>query len=140
MPNPKPKPAPHLWKKGQTGNPKGSSSVQRNKAAIGRLTHEQVAQVGSLLLGGDFEAIQKMAAGKMKCTALQRWTCALIIKSMVKGDGATYERLMVRIVGRVPEKLEVTGADGQAIKVDSIDVMKTKLAAIRKANEEMGDD
>lgn len=140
MPNPKPKTPSTIWKKGQTGNTKGSSARARELGAIGRLGHAQVAEIGSLILEGGFDTVDAMAKGKVKCTVLQRWTCALIIKSMIKGDGATYERLMNRIVGRVPEKIELTGKDGESIQVQSVDAMKAQLAAIRKANEEMGDD
>lgn len=139
MPNPNIKKPKTAWQKGQSGNPKGSSDVARMKGDIGRMTHVQVAEVGSLLLEGTLEQLQAKAIDP-DASALQRWTATLVTQSMEKGDSATYERILNRIVGRVKDVIEVTGKDGGPMEVRSMAAMQKELAAIRKAKEEMGDD
>lgn len=139
MPNPNPKRPPHLWKKGQSGNPKGSSARHRLSGDIGRLTHEEVAEVGSFLLKNNLGAVKDIIRDPNSSLA-QVWTASLVIKSMNKGDSATYERLMNRIVGRVKESYEITGKDGEPLNQPTKEQLEAQLAVLRAANAEMGDD
>lgn len=127
------------WQKGQSGNPKGSSGVARLGGDIKRMSVEQIAEVGSIILQGDMATLYALADDPTT-TGLKGWTAKLVVQSMEKGDSATYERILNRIVGRVKDVIEISGVDGRPMEVRSVGEMQAELAAIRKANEEMGDD
>lgn len=130
------------FKKGQTGNPKGSSSKQRALGAISRLTGEALADLGSTLLYGTEASLEAMLTDP-KATVLSKWTAKLITHSMIEGDAAVYNAVLNRIVGKVKERIEHSGPNGDAIAIRSkmtVEEMEAKVEAMRAARLEIGND
>ena len=130
------------FKKGQTGNPKGSSEKQRALGQIGRLTGEALADIGSTLLYGTETALETML-NDPKATVLSKWTAKLIMHSMLEGDAAVYNAVLNRIVGKVKERIEHSGPGGDAIAIRSkmtVEEMEAKVEAMRAARLEVGND
>lgn len=93
------------WVKGQSGNPKGGSKKRTERAKLTRMTHEQIADIGTALLSGNIDELQAVIKNP-KASALQSWTAALVIQSMKKGDSGIYRAILDRIAGKIPEVIQ----------------------------------
>lgn len=140
------KPPPgQRFKKGQSGNPKGSSAKAKLVGKINRLTAEQVAEVGSLILSNDREALKRLG-NDPKASVLQVWMAGLIVNSMTKGESKTFTAILDRVCGRSKETVELSGRDGQpmSIEVASRQMTETEMReradALAKQRAEAGDD
>ncbi len=102
---PKIPPKKNQFKPGQSGNPLGGRAHNPMKKKIKRLTNEEIADLGALLLAKDFDAIDRIAEER-KDSALKVWTATLIVKSIKRGDTGAWSLLMDRMAGRVPQKVE----------------------------------
>jgi hypothetical protein len=132
--------------KGKSGNPKGSSAKAKTLGKIAQLTAQQVAQIGTFILEGDREALDKIGKDP-SASVLQLWTVALIVKSMQKGDPAAYRAVLDRIVGKPKESIEMTGKDGAPVSLDVTDrrqltekEMLERADKLAKQRAEAGDD
>lgn len=122
------------FKKGQSGNPKGSSAKSRRLGAIGKLTVAELEEVGALLLKGDREALAHIGQNP-KSSVLQVWTAGLIVHSMKEGDASIYRAILDRIVGKPRETMEVSGKDGSPIEVRAAHAHLTELEKKQRADE-----
>lgn len=134
---------PHRFKPGHTGNPKGSSAKARENKAIRRLTSDQVAEVGTLLLNGNIDALRDLARAK-DASVLQVWMASLIVKSISTGNSQNYSVLMERIIGRVRMDVTLSGDDANPLRVQTgamTDAEKAARAdALAKLRAQIGDD
>ena len=89
-------------KKGEARNPRGSSDRVRKLGAIKRLTIDELAEVGGMLLRSDMEALEAISIDP-KSSVLRYWMAALAKKSIEKGDVQTFDVLMTRLIGKPPE-------------------------------------
>jgi hypothetical protein len=92
------------WKKGESGNPKGSSKRKKELGKLTRMTHEQIADIGTTLLSGNIEQLKTIMKAP-ESTALQSWTAALVLQSIKKGDSGIYRAVLDRIAGKIPETI-----------------------------------
>ena len=101
---------PHQFKKGVSGNPKG---VPPNpiKKAIKDLTVASLRHIIVVTLSGNIEELQTIERNP-NSTVLEVGLCRAILKAIARGDWNTIELIISRIVGKIPDKLELTGADG----------------------------
>jgi len=130
------------FKKGQSGNPKGSSAKAKVLSSITRMTNEQLADIGSVLLNGTEGALEAIVTDP-KASIMQKWIAKLIIHSMLEGDASVFNAVLNRIVGKVKERIEHTGADGDAISIRArmtIEEMEARCEAMRASRLEVGDD
>lgn len=127
-------------KPGEARNPKGSSARARTLKTVSKLTAEQVASVGALILTNDRAQLQEIATDK-EASVLQVWTAGLIVKSMQKGDPAVYKAILERIVGKPKETHFLLGEGGGPIvtRVESDEEKIDRINALRKAREELGE-
>ncbi|RYF51992.1 MAG: hypothetical protein EOO38_01650 [Cytophagaceae bacterium] len=144
---PKKKATGRPFKKGKSGNPKGSSdrAKSRQLKQLAKLTAEEVADVGTLILGNNRKALKDLAEDK-KSSVLKVWMAGLIVQSMKKGDATIFRAVLDRVVGKSLERTELTGRDGGALALevagrtmteDEMRLRADKLATLRQA---VGDD
>lgn len=130
------------FKKGQSGNPKGSSAKAATLSKITRMTNEQIADIGSVLLGGSETALDDIIHDDSS-SIMQKWIAKLVRHSMVEGDPAIFNAVLNRIVGKVKERIEHSGPDGDAISVRAkmtVEEIEQRCEALRKSRIEVGDD
>ena len=107
MPNPRPNAAnggkpTKGFVKGRAYNPNGSSERVRKLGMIKRLTIDELAEVGTLILRNSREELEELKLDP-NTSILQFWIVSMIVTSIKKGDAATFEVLMNRLIGKVPE-------------------------------------
>lgn len=124
-PNAKP-PKQHQFKKGKSGNPLGGKIHNKELKAIRRMTQEDVAEIGQLILEGNLEKLAAVKEDKA-ASVLKVWFCSVAIKAISKGDAAALSVILDRIVGRVKEKLEVTGNEGGPVQVANVSQVRSIL-------------
>ena len=100
------------FQKGNCANPNGADAHNPLTKAIRRMTHDEISDIGSMLLKGNLEAIQA-AAIDPESSVLKVWICSVAIKAIEKGDAAALNQLLDRFVGKVKETQDVR----QEIKV-----------------------
>lgn len=118
MPRPLP-PVEHRFKPGQSGNPAGQQKHNPEIKALRRMTHAEIAEVGSLIVAGDVPTLKhivKSSIGKdsesKEHSVLKVWFASCALKAISKGDSNSLNVLLDRIVGKVKTEIEMTGAGG----------------------------
>jgi hypothetical protein len=145
MANPNPTKNGRKFQKGQSGNPKGNSKKGRDIARLKRLTHDQVAEIGSMILEGNHEELKQVALSK-DSTVLQLWMAQLVNASIRKSDAAIFRAVLDRIVGRPRESIELTGKDGGAVRMDvhnarlTLKEREERAQKLAEARSKVGDD
>lgn len=91
------------WKPGQSGNPKGREKGSRNRSTIVREALEAVAEDGVMYV--------------------DKATIAILAKAMA-GDVNAYKELMDSGYGKVSDKTEITGKDGEEFKGLTVSFVK----------------
>lgn len=104
-------PKDHQFKPGQSGNPLGSSVRQQVSSKMKRLTAEQLAEVGSLILDGNCEDLAKLALDR-EAPVLKVWFASVAVKAIAKGDAQSLNILLDRIVGKVKGEISISTGDG----------------------------
>lgn len=105
----------HQFKKGKSGNPGG---LPKNPAvtALRNLTIKEYREVIELALVSNLEALAKLA-NDPATSAVQMGVARALMNAVKKGDFDIIERLATRIVGKIPDKLEVTSKNESAITI-----------------------
>lgn len=98
-------------KKGQVLNPEGGRSHDPQIRAIKRLTQQELAEVGALVVKGSIAELQKISKDP-NASALKCMIAAVAHRTITRGDPTALDKLLDRLVGKVKEQIEVTGADG----------------------------
>ncbi len=93
---------PGSIKKGEARNPKGSSERVRRLAKIKRLTIDELAEVGTLILRSTRDELVHTKSDP-DASILQCWVMALVAKSVKDGDVQTFDTMMTRLIGKPPE-------------------------------------
>jgi Family of unknown function (DUF5681) len=96
------------FKPGQSGNPKGRPVFSPESKEIRALSHQSVAEMGSMVLKGDIEGIQAIAKDT-KATVLKVWMASIIVKAINRGDVTVLNAFLDRVVGKVKERVQITG-------------------------------
>lgn len=133
------------FKPGQSGNPRGSSAKSRIVGKLSRLTAEEVAEVGTLILSNDRSALKKLGEDP-DASVLKVWMAGLVVQSMKKGCSKTFDTVLSRVVGKALERKEVSGPDGAALALDvttremTEDEMRQRADELARQRAEAGDD
>lgn len=137
------------FKPGQSGNPLGGKLHNPELRAIKRLTAHEVAEIGTLIISKNLtklRAIVKDAKDNpdSKHSGLKSWIAMVAIKGISKGDAHALDVLLNRLVGKVKERIELTGEDGGPVRqlVGSMtpEERKAELRRLRKMRQEAGED
>lgn len=132
----------HRFKKGRSGNPKGSSAKARAMGQLRRLTADVIAQFGSDILLENEQALQDVLQDP-EAPMINKWMASLVKSSMLDGDPAVFNALLNRITGKVQDRIEHTGPDGDAIHIRAlmtVEELEQRSEQLRKARLEVGDD
>lgn len=95
------------WKKGVSPNPLGARAHNQELKKIRRLTNEQVAEVGSLILTLDAKRIDALRKKKEGVSILQTWIANAAYWANKRGDVYALNTLLDRISGKIKETKEV---------------------------------
>jgi hypothetical protein len=135
----KPKPAPVTakqrkssenlkpFKKGQSGNPLGAQAHDPAKKALKKLTIESYREVIELVLTGNLTDLKAMAENP-STPAIQVGVATAFMKAIKLGDYSVIERIAERIVGKIPDELNVNSKNINANLHAQIDKEKLKAA------------
>lgn len=123
-----------MFKPGQSGNPEGARKHNPIAKALKNLTVESYREIIKAVCTGNVAHLQKMAEDP-KMSALQVGVATALGKAIKNGDVEVIERLVSRIVGKIPDELNVNATN---VNLNAeIDVPPEKVkAAIAKV---MGD-
>lgn len=131
-------PEKYRFKKGRSGNPLGGKLHNPELRAIKRLTAQEVAEIGALILSKNYKALKRIAEDARsndhaKASVLKTWIATVAMKGIAKGDAHALDVLLNRLIGRVKEKIELTGDDGGPIRTRVEALSKEeKLAELRR--------
>lgn len=97
---------PKKFQKGNCANPRGAGAHNKEVKVIRRLTHDDIAEIGSLILDGNVEKLKEIQTNPAT-TVLKVWMCSVAIKAINKGDAQALNALLDRIVGKPKESLNL---------------------------------
>lgn len=108
---PRKPPVGRRFKKGQSGNPLGGKLHNPAIRAIKRLTNDEIADIGSMLLAGDVKTLEKIARSK-KETPLRAMIAAVSVKAINSKDSYALDTILNRVAGKVPSSVNLANPDG----------------------------
>ena len=131
------------WKKGQSGNPRGGNSHSKVVRQVKRLTMDEVADLASMVILKNRDELRAVLLNK-NTSVLKAWFAAVAVKGIAKGDHAALGALLDRVVGKVKDKVEVTG-DAAAplyarLEALSAGEREAEIVRLRKLRELAGGD
>lgn len=141
--------APFKFKKGQSGNPQGGRLHDPFTRMIKRLTSAEVAEVGGLIIKKNITALKSIIEdAKMnpdsKHSALKVWISTIAIKGITKGDAHALDVLLNRLIGKVKDRIELTGEEGGSVKMlvgaMTPEERERELKRLRQMREDAGED
>lgn len=92
-------------KKGQVLNPHGRPKLTDEERAVRNLSREQFLEVANLLISKSFEELQRILDAP-ETPALMSWIVRVILINAEKGDYEPLDKLLNRLIGKVPDKIE----------------------------------
>jgi hypothetical protein len=117
----------HEFKKGVSGNPLGGKLHDPEKRALKNLTIETYREVIELVLTNNLTSIKEMIENK-KTPALQVGIATAFLKAIKDGDYGVIERIAERIVGKIPDELNINSKNINA-NLNSSPIDRAKLKA-----------
>lgn len=123
-------------KPGQVLNPLGGKLHDPIKRLYRRLTKEELAEVGSIIIEGNVDRLKEKSKDP-NLSILQAWMLSIAIKGINEGDSHRFDTLLNRIVGRPQAYIELTGADGGPIQFGKLsdEELKAEIKRLEKANK-----
>lgn len=113
------------FKKGHSGNPKGRPPLNPIQKALKNLTIDTYREVIELVLTGNVQALKDMVENP-NTPAIQVGVATSFMKAIKSGDYAIIERIAERIVGKIPDVVNINSQSTS--KVITIDKEVLKLA------------
>lgn len=113
---------------GQSGNPKGRPPDSPEIKALKKLTKGELAVLLNKVLQSKPEDLKTF-----KGTVLELWLAAGATKAIQTGDYSRLEFLINRLIGKVPDKLEVSEIDS----VSDEELLKMAENAIQSMKEKL---
>lgn len=126
---------PHQFKPGQTGNPSGRPP-NPIKNALKKLTGQSLQRIIKAVVKGNIDEVQRIAQDP-NSSGIEVAVAACFIKAVKQGDWSTVERMIERIVGKIPDKLLVESTSTTTIDA-TIKVVPREIAiqAFREIEDE----
>lgn len=120
---------PYKFKPGQSGNP-GGRIANPIPNALKKLTGQSLRKIIKAVVKGNVDEIKRIAKDP-KSSGLEVAIAACFVKAIDRGDYTTVEHMLQRIVGKIPDRLEVTSKNVNAnLNVEVVDE-KVKAALER---------
>lgn len=117
----------HQFKKGQSGNPEGARKHNPITKALKNLTVESYREIIEAVCTGNLAQL-KVIIEDEKTSALQVGIAKAFVNAIQKGDYIVIERIAERIVGKIPDELNVVSKNLNASVEAKIDPAKLKAA------------
>jgi hypothetical protein len=141
------KPNKGCFKKGQSGNPAGSSSLARDpeRQRIKRLVAGDLEEIGSLILCGNFDRLKEVVDDR-GASVIQTAFARCFAKALQDADWRTVTSILDRVVGKAKETVELSGRDGKPMSLEVAQremteaEMRERADALAKQRMEAGDD
>lgn len=95
------------FKPGQSGNPRGAAAHNQDMKRLRILTKGEVAEVGTMILEGNRDALQAVLTDTSVST-LKLWFASVALKAINKGDMNSLDVLLNRIIGKVKDEIDFT--------------------------------
>lgn len=114
------------FQKGRSGNPEGARAHNPLVKALKKLTIESYREVIEIVMTGTLTDLKEMAENP-KTSALQVGIATSFMKAIKAGDYTIIEKIAERIIGKIPDELNVNSKNINANMNAAID--KTKLKA-----------
>jgi hypothetical protein len=135
------------FKKGQSGNPNGSSARAMDpvRKKMTCLTASEVAELGSLLLRGCRSTLQEIG-NNPDATLLELGFAACMADAIQNKDFRGLDRMLDRVIGKSKETVELSGRDGKPMSMEVAQremteaEMLERADALAKQRMEAGDD
>lgn len=109
---------PHLFQKGQSGNPQGARLHSEEKKRFRAATDKEFAELVQLLINGDMDAIEAISDEVKNRTGnysvMQIMTARVALKIIATGNAEAWEKFLTRTYGKPKENigLDLTGLSG----------------------------
>ena len=101
-PDPLPPPAEHQWKPGESGNPKGAPKGPTLTTLLRKV------------LEGEIE-MKDLETGQYRKITKAELVMIALVKEAVQGNVKAAREILDRLDGKVPQKIGLTGADGESL-------------------------
>lgn len=122
----------HAFKPGQSGNPEGSRLHNPLVRAFSKMSVETFRRVLEVILTGNRDDLNKIIKDK-KSTNLELAVATAMVNAIREGDYGVVERIAERIIGKIPDQLNVKS---EGVLDVSIDPAKLR-AALKKIKSEV---
>lgn len=104
-----PRLAPWKWKKGDPSpNPSGRPKEDPILKKLQKLTANELEDVASVIIKGNIDDLQAIAKDKT-ASVIKVMLAATCVKIISRGDMEALDRLLNRLIGKVKDKVEVSG-------------------------------
>ena len=123
-------------KRGEVRNPSGTNGETR--AAVSRLTREQIADIGSVLLKGDDKSIEKYA-DSVGVPFLKKMIANVAVRASNRGDAKAMRIVLEEIAGKQPLDLNVH-VSGHALLVQMVNDAEGTPSEKEFSEDDMDDD
>jgi hypothetical protein len=97
---------PTQFKKGQSGNPNGRPPLNPIQRALKELTVDTYREVVELVLTGNLDSLKEIAESKT-AAAIQVGLARAFLKAIKEGNHEVIERMAERIVGKIPDQINL---------------------------------
>jgi hypothetical protein len=119
-------------KKGEVRNPLGGKTQNPALRALRKLTIKEYSEVIELALTSNVAALKDIIKHP-ETSAIQVGVAMALIKAINAGDWTIIEAIAARIVGKLPDRLEVTSNNDT--KITHIDEAKLSVAIQKLEND-----
>lgn len=99
-----------MWKPGESGNPAGRPPGDPVLKAIALLTKEEMVEMGSMIVKGEYGELQKISQAPENHTPLKVMITRVVLKIISKGDMYMLDVLLNRLIGKVKDQIEHSGS------------------------------
>jgi hypothetical protein len=117
-------------KKGEVRNPNGARTHNPITKALQKLTIETYREVIELVLTGNVDALRDMVKDP-KTPAIQVGIATSFMNAIKRGDYGIIERIAERIIGKIPEQLNVNNNTNMNLNVLDEERLKKAYAKIK---------
>lgn len=118
-------------KKGEIRNPEGGRTHNPLTKALKKLTIETYREVIELALTSNIKALKEIAEHP-KTPAVQVGVAFALIGAVKKGDWEVLEKIASRIVGKIPDQLNVVSQNHVAVAIVDEAKMKESLKKLKE--------
>lgn len=124
----------HKFQPGVSGNPNGRPKLTPLQREARTLTLESLRNVIEVVLTGTLQDLKELIEDP-KTPAVQVGIATAILKSIKSGDPTVLERFCERLVGKIPDKIEVINNTQINQQVTVIDRVALRAAIDKLEND-----